>query len=134
MNRNRVPYARHYNPRFVLFLPHFSFSLRFILQTIYVLKTKNLHFLSLKSGLYMRAVSDQERVIMARVRRTVHILFLVTHTHTFFCHFKAKFRVETAEIWEKENGIFVRSLVLKTNDVNVQLCCFENMDADDMTL
>ena len=49
-----IPYARHYNPRFVLFLPHFSFSLRFILQTIYVLKTKILHFLSLKSAVYIR--------------------------------------------------------------------------------
>ena len=35
----QVPYARHYNPRFVFLLPHFS--LRFILQ----------------SGLYCRAVS-----------------------------------------------------------------------------
>ena len=41
---NYVPYARHYNPRFVLFLPHFSFSLRFILQTTYGLKTDILHF------------------------------------------------------------------------------------------
>ena len=50
----RLPYARHYNPRFVLFLPNFSFSLRFILQTIYVLKTNILHFLSLKSAVYIR--------------------------------------------------------------------------------
>ena len=49
-----IPYARHYNPRFVLFLAHFSFSLRFILQTTYVLKTKILHFLSLKSAVYIR--------------------------------------------------------------------------------
>ena len=49
-----IPYARHYNPRFVYFLPHFLFSLRFILQTIYVLKTEILHFLSLKSAVYNR--------------------------------------------------------------------------------
>ena len=36
------------------FYPIFSFSLRFVLQTIYVLKTKILHFLSLKSGVYIR--------------------------------------------------------------------------------
>ena len=49
-----IPYARHYNPRFVFFLAHFSFSLRFILQTIYVLKMEILHFLSLKSAVYTR--------------------------------------------------------------------------------
>ena len=49
-----IPYARHYNPRFVLFLPHFSFSLWFILQTIYVVKVKVLHFLSLKFMVYTR--------------------------------------------------------------------------------
>ena len=30
----RIPYARHYNPRFVYFLPHFSVQERLILQTI----------------------------------------------------------------------------------------------------
>ena len=64
-----IPYERHYNPRFVFFLPHFSFSLRFILQTIYVLKNGNSSIFKPKiRGLYMRAVTDQERVIMARVR------------------------------------------------------------------
>ena len=50
----QLPYARHYNPRFVYFLAHFWFSLRFILQTIYVLKMEILHFLSLKSAVYTR--------------------------------------------------------------------------------
>ena len=49
-----IPYARHYNPRFVYFLPHVWFSLWFILQTIYVLKTEILHLLSLKSAVYNR--------------------------------------------------------------------------------
>ena len=61
--------AHHYNPRFVLFLPHFSFSLRFILQTIYVLKNENSSFFKPKiRGLYTRAVSNQERVMMTRIR------------------------------------------------------------------
>ena len=75
-----VPYARHYNPRFVLFLPHFSFTLRFILLTIYICtKNKNSSFFKLKiRGLYTRAVSDQERVIMARVR----YIKMVSHIST----------------------------------------------------
>ena len=48
----RIPYARHYNPRFVYFLPHFYIEVRFILQTTYVLKMDILHFLSLKSAVY----------------------------------------------------------------------------------
>ena len=49
-----VPYARHYYPWFVSFLPPFYVEVRFILQTVYVLKTKILHFLSLKSAVYTR--------------------------------------------------------------------------------
>ena len=49
-----VPYAHHYNPRFVYFLPPFDIEEQFILQTIYVLKTEILHFLSLKSAVYTR--------------------------------------------------------------------------------
>ena len=30
-----IPYARHYNPRFVYFLPYFYIEVRFILQTTY---------------------------------------------------------------------------------------------------
>ena len=42
---------------------------RFILQTIYVLKNENSSFFKPKiRGLYTRAVTDQERVIVARVR------------------------------------------------------------------
>ena len=64
-----LPYARHYNPRFVYFLPLFFHKLRFILQTIYVLKNGNSSIFKPKiRGLYTRAVTDQERVIMARVR------------------------------------------------------------------
>ena len=45
------PYAPHYNPRvFTPFFPAVFIEERFILQTIYVLKTEVLHFLSLKSG------------------------------------------------------------------------------------
>ena len=59
----KIPYARHYNPRFVYFLPSFYIEERFILQTSYVLKIK-----PKIRGLYTRAVTDQERVIVARVR------------------------------------------------------------------
>jgi hypothetical protein len=54
-----IPYACHYNPRFVHFLPPFYFEVRFILQTIYVLKTKILHFKGLKSAVY-----TQERLLI----------------------------------------------------------------------
>ena len=57
----KVPYAPHYNPRFVYFLPPFYIEERFILQTIYVLKTNILHFLSLKSAVYTR-----ERLLIKR--------------------------------------------------------------------
>ena len=50
----RIPYARHYKPRLVIFFTQFSLQLRLILQTIYVLKTEILHFLSLKSAAYKR--------------------------------------------------------------------------------
>ena len=51
---SEIPYARHYNPRFVYFLPHFYIEVRFILQTTYGLKTEILYFLSLKSAVYIR--------------------------------------------------------------------------------
>ena len=35
-DQSYIPYARHYNPRFVFFLPPFLFEVRFILQTTYV--------------------------------------------------------------------------------------------------
>merc|ERR1740129_2595189 len=47
-----LPYARHYKPRLIFFFTQFSLQLRLILQTIYVLKTEILHFLSLKSAAY----------------------------------------------------------------------------------
>ena len=44
---------------------------RLVLQTVYVLKRGNSSILRSKiRGLYLRAVSNQERVIMARVRYT----------------------------------------------------------------
>ena len=43
-----------YKPRLVFFFTQFSIQLRLILQTIYVLKTEILHFLSLKSAAYKR--------------------------------------------------------------------------------
>ena len=46
----RIPYARHYKPRLIFFFTQFSLQLRLILQTIYVVKTEILHFLSLKSA------------------------------------------------------------------------------------
>ena len=54
-----LPYPRHYNPRFVHFLPPFYIEVRFILQTTYVLKTEILHFFSLKSAVY-----TQERFLI----------------------------------------------------------------------
>ena len=49
------PYARHYSPRSVFFLPPFYIEERFILQTKYVLKMGIVHFLSLKSAGYSGA-------------------------------------------------------------------------------
>ena len=49
-----IPYARHYKPWLIFFFTQFSLQLRLILQTIYVLKTEILHFLSLKSAAYKR--------------------------------------------------------------------------------
>ena len=87
----KIPYARHYNPRFVLFLPHFSFSLRFILQTIYVLKTKILHFLSLKTAVYIR-----ERFLIHSVWQNNFKNCILNSIYLYFklklrlaCHFKA---------------------------------------------
>ena len=51
---SELPYARHYKPRLVFFFTQFSIQLRLILQTIYVLKTEILHFLSQKSAAYKR--------------------------------------------------------------------------------
>ena len=64
--QKHVLYARHYKPRFVFFFTQFSLWLRLILQTIYVLKMKILHFSSSKSTAYNR-----ERLMMARVRYEV---------------------------------------------------------------
>ena len=50
----QLPYTRHYKPRLVFFFTQFSIQLRLILQTIYVLKTEILHFLSIKSAAYKR--------------------------------------------------------------------------------
>ena len=70
-----IPYARHYNPRFVYFLPHFYIEVRFILQTTLWTKNGNFSFFKPKiRGLYSRAVSDRERAIMARVRYTIQPL------------------------------------------------------------
>ena len=49
-----IPYARHYKPRLISFFTQFSLQLQLILQTISVLKTEILHFLSLKSAAYKR--------------------------------------------------------------------------------
>ena len=61
-----LPYGRHYKPRLVFLFIQFSLWLRLILQTIYVLKMKILHFSSSKSTAYNR-----ERLMMARVRYEV---------------------------------------------------------------
>ena len=64
--RRYVPYAHHYNPRFLCFLPQFFTAVYIvdwlILQTIYVLNKEILTFLGLKWTVY-----NQEWVIMARV-------------------------------------------------------------------
>ena len=78
-----IPYACHYNPRFVYFFTPFFPAVyieeRFILQTIYVLKTEILHFFKTKiRGLYTRAVTDQERVIVARVRYVLCSIIEIT--------------------------------------------------------
>ena len=67
-----VPYARHYNPRFVFFLVSVLFEVRFILQTTYGLNSS--FFKPKIRGLYMRAVSNRERVIMARLRYIVLVI------------------------------------------------------------
>ena len=54
-----IPYARHYNQRFVYFLPPLYIEEWFILQTTYGLKMEILHFLSLKSAVY-----TQERLLI----------------------------------------------------------------------
>ena len=73
-----ILYVRHYNRRFVYSLPHFWFSLQFILQTIYVLKTEILHFSSLKSAVY-----TQERVIVVRVWY-ICIIFVNSNLHHLY--------------------------------------------------
>ena len=60
-----ITYAHHNNPQFVYFLPPFYIEQWFIIQKIYVPTTEILHFLS---GLCTRAVTDQEGVIVMRVR------------------------------------------------------------------
>ena len=63
----KVPYASHYNPRFVYFLPIFEGQKRFLwsffckILTLYMSRTWQV-------SVYM--VSIQERVIVARVRYT----------------------------------------------------------------
>ena len=49
-----IPYAHHFNPRIVYFWPPFHIEEQFILQTVYGLKTEILHFLSLKSAVYIQ--------------------------------------------------------------------------------
>ena len=68
-HRTHLQDARHYNPRFVLlFTPFFFFTEVYITDHLRT-KNENSSFFQPKiRGLYMRAVSDQERVIMARVR------------------------------------------------------------------
>ena len=69
-----IPYLRHYNPRIVYSLPHFS--LRFILkgslyyrEFMHVLKNKNSSFFKPRNHrLYTRAVTDQMWVIVACLR------------------------------------------------------------------
>ena len=52
----KIPYVRHYNPRFVYFLHPFFTAVyiveRLVLQTIYVLNKEILQFLGLKSSVY----------------------------------------------------------------------------------
>ena len=61
-----LPYARHYKPRLAFFFTQFSFWLRFILQTIYVLKMEILHSLSSKSAAYKQERLQIERSIWWR--------------------------------------------------------------------
>ena len=68
-----IPYALHYKPWLVYFLPHFSLRFiriveRLVLETIYVLNTEILQFLSLKSAVY-----NQEWVIMHTVAKILNL-------------------------------------------------------------
>ena len=56
-----LPYARHYKPRLVYFLPHFQRPF-FVFKEIF---SENFVFMY---GLYSRAACNQERPMMARVR------------------------------------------------------------------
>ena len=61
-----IPYARHYNLRFVYFLPTFEVQKRFFKG----LFSQNS---GLMYGQYSRAVSNQGQVIMTRVRQLVDV-------------------------------------------------------------
>ena len=71
-----IPYARHYNPRFVFFLPTFE-SPKTVFQGAFFLKFWPYVRLVFKSG------SNQERVMMARVRYSfMHFLRQIVNVTT----------------------------------------------------
>ena len=131
--QNDIPHARHYNLLFVLFLPHFSFSLRFTLQTIYVLKTEILHFLSLKSTVYTR-----ERLLISGLQWRTQGNCLVTkmceHSNfvqspTTFCHHQNLFRISLR--WDLyptkrwiNNTVYYQ---IRTEDYGKKLCIHNSM-------
>ena len=68
----RIPYARHYKPRLVYFLPHFK--VRF-----FVFKEVFSENFVLVYGLYSRAACNQERLLMARIRYKIKNLLVFWH-------------------------------------------------------
>ena len=66
---DNLPYARHYNLRFVYFFTSLLYSSAVYITDNLWTKNGNSSFFKPKiRGLYSRAVSDRERAIMARVR------------------------------------------------------------------
>ena len=69
---SHVPYAHHYNPRFAYFFTLF-FSAVYITDNLCTKNANSSFFKPKIRGLYTRAVTDQERVILARVRYMVSL-------------------------------------------------------------
>ena len=63
-----MPFARHYKPRLVFFYPIFTLAAAYNADHLCTKIGNSLLFKPKIRGLYTRAVTDQERVIVARVR------------------------------------------------------------------
>ena len=68
--RIQIPYARHFNLRFVYFFPFLYWRAVYITDLLWT-KNENSSFFKPKlRGLYTRAVTDQEQVIVLRVQKS----------------------------------------------------------------